>query len=151
MPDADVRGVALGLTRELRDCFVAQLDVDKETKGRFCQAQGFCADAESFTDEASNLSPLHPKVEICANCGDPRYVHVPAHLIEAAQTASRLSRLKDYGYALTVELSPFEWTCIEAIETARAIGEKPDAAEQNRAQFEASANAYHARMSRGNG
>ncbi len=97
--------------------FSAQLALHRETKGDECSRSGDCEDA---TVEIQIWQGAH-QIERCQWCNKARGVVMPAHLGNPASVAVRLDNLKEGGarFDYPNALTPFEWTVIEALQSAR--------------------------------
>jgi hypothetical protein len=87
-----------------------------------------CADSETGVIFAAWLhDPNTPIEDICADC---RFLptkpgHEPEHLRYAIHRAAELDALKSSGatFPYPDALTPFEWTCLSALQTARTKSE----------------------------
>lgn len=77
---------------------------------------------EPWPKEWPEVSNGH-KVERCARCKELRSVVLPPHLAYPATNATELDLLKAHSYTAAIELSPFDWECLRALEAGRRESE----------------------------
>lgn len=122
MLDAEFRGRTIGLKQELSSYFTAQLTLQRELKTDGCPRSDACLDGGTNQEDWAGAGGQH-EVEKCLACGRLRSVVLPPHLAYPVATATELDLLKAHNYTAAVELSPFDWECLRALEAGRRESE----------------------------
>lgn len=115
----------------MSDLLIAQLELQRFLKDQYCRGKGVdeetgegCETA-GVTSEQWDILPNISEIFVCDYCQMPRLGVVPAHLSDALETALGLDKRERSGATFTHwnMLSPYEWTCLEALREARDVDE----------------------------
>jgi hypothetical protein len=112
----------------LTEYFTRQFDLLRELDYETCPGEFRCAESETgVIFDIRSQNPEAPIDQICAQCAflPTKPGQEPPHLTIAIQRANELDLDKRAGgvFIYPDSLSPFEWVCIEAIQTGRDASE----------------------------
>lgn len=116
----------------MSDYFAAQLALQRELKTDGCSRSDACLEAGTTAEPWAGANGKH-EAERCNKCRQLRSVVLPSYLAYAATNATEIDLLKTHGYSTAIQLTPFDWECLRALESGRReseIDERNDAVKE---------------------